>query len=69
METETSDSFNFAIERMTRPEAAKYIGTSDEFLEQDVTSRRHGIPFIKIGRKVTYLKSDLDAWVMSRRIA
>lgn len=69
METETSDSFNFATQRMSRPEAATYLGVSPEFLEQDVTTKRHSIPVIKLGRKVAYLKTDLDAWVMSRRIA
>lgn len=64
-----NNQFNFATERMSRPQAAKYIGTSAGFLEQDATTNRHGIPFIKIGRKVAYLKSDLDAWLMAHRVS
>ena len=68
MQNEPTQTFNFASERMTRPQAAEYLGTSAEFLEQDVTSKRHRIPFIKIGRKVAYLKSDLDNWLMAHRV-
>ncbi|MBU1362890.1 MAG: helix-turn-helix domain-containing protein [Gammaproteobacteria bacterium] len=53
---------------MTRPQAAEYLGTSHQFLEQDAVTKRHGIPFIKIGRKVAYLKSDLDSWLMAHRV-
>ena len=33
--------FNFQSERMTRQQAADYIGTSLEFLEVDIVSKRH----------------------------
>ena len=59
--------FNFASERLTRRQAADYLGMSHEFLEVDVVTKRHGIPYIKVGRKVFYLKSDLDTWVLARR--
>jgi hypothetical protein len=60
--------FNFREERMARPAAAEYLGVSIEFLETNVCSKRHAIPYIKIGSKVYYLKSDLDAWVLSRKV-
>jgi len=60
--------FNFADERMLRPQAALYLGVSSQFLEGDVVSNRHKIPYIKVGRKVYYLKSDLDTWIKSRKV-
>ncbi len=60
--------FNFPDERMLRAQAASYLGVSSQFLEGDVVSNRHKIPYIKVGRKVFYLKSDLDAWVKSRKV-
>lgn len=68
MQNEPTQHFNFTTERMTRPQAAEYLGTSHQFLEQDAVTKRHGIPFIKIGRKVAYLKSDLDSWLMAHRV-
>jgi excisionase family DNA binding protein len=61
-------NFNFANERRSRKEAAEYLGVSIEFLEVDVTNKRHKIPYIKVGTKVFYLKSDLDTWLMSRKV-
>lgn len=60
--------FNFSNERLPRAEAASYLGVSTQFLEGDVVSNRHKIPYIKVGRKVYYLKSDLDAWIKSRKV-
>ncbi len=46
------------------PEAARYIGMSESWLRQ---SRMRGNPdappYIKIGKAVRYLKSDLDDWL------
>ncbi|MGE5523152.1 MAG: helix-turn-helix domain-containing protein [Rhodospirillaceae bacterium] len=59
---------NFPASRLTRKEAAQYLGTSIEFLEQDAVTGRHKIPMVRVGRKVFYLISDLDAWLFSRRV-
>jgi excisionase family DNA binding protein len=64
----SADTFNFAHERRSRKEAADYMGVSVEFLEVDVTNKRHKIPYIKVGTKVFYLKSDLDAWLLSNKV-
>lgn len=56
---------NFADERMTRQEAAAYLGVSVQFLEVDVRSGRHGVPYVKVGRKVFYRRSALDQWLAS----
>lgn len=57
-----------AREKMTRPEAADYIGVSPRTLANWHSSGRVKIPFYKVGRKKTiYLRSDLDAYLASVR--
>ncbi|AHK18662.1 helix-turn-helix domain-containing protein [Yersinia similis] len=55
-------------EKMTRPEAADYIGISPRTLANWHSSGRVKIPFYKVGRKKTiYLKVDLDSYLASVR--
>jgi len=55
-------------DKMTRPEAADYIGISPRTLANWHSSGRVKIPFYKVGRKKTiYMKSDLDAYLASVR--
>ncbi len=63
-----------AVRRRGRSEAeaADYIGMSRSFLRQarmdgKRLNRTPGPPFTKIGRKVLYLKDDLDAWLEAHR--
>lgn len=60
---------SFAEERMTRQEAAGYLGLSFSTLENDVVTGRLGVPFYRVGRKPLYRRSDLDAWLEARRVA
>lgn len=58
---------------LTEPDAARYIGMSEQFLRQDrMNGPRHnrtlGPPFIKIGRSVRYLIDDLDSWLREHRV-
>ena len=53
--------------RRNRNEAAEYIGCSPETLAT-WASRGGGPPYLRIGRKVVYLQSDLDVWMASRRV-
>lgn len=54
-------------------DAARYIGMSVPFLRQ---SRMHGArlkrtpgpPYIRVGRAIRYLRTDLDAWLESHRV-
>ena len=55
-------------------EAAIYIGMSRSFLRQarmdgERLNRTPGPPFSKIGRKVLYLRDDLDTWLEEHRHA
>lgn len=47
-------------------EAAKFISASRSFLDNDRCTKRHGIPYLKVGRLVRYRESDLRAWLDSR---
>ena len=53
-------------------EAAEYTGMSVGFLRQARSTgnregRTPGPPFIKIGRSVRYLITDLDIWLLEHR--
>ena len=57
---------------LSEVEAANYIGMSQSFLRQarmngKRLNRTPGPPFTKIGRKVLYLKDDLDGWLEAHR--
>lgn len=60
-------TFNFADERLTRHQAAKYLDMTEAFLEADAIRKKHGIPYIKVGSRVFYLRSDLNRWVLENR--
>lgn len=58
---------------LTEKEAARYISMSIPFLRQSRTdgNRQNRTPapsYIKIGRSVRYLISDLDNWLLANRI-
>ena len=53
--------------KLNRREAAEYIGASYPTL-CTWASVGGGPPYIKVGRKVVYMRSDLDAWMDSRRV-
>lgn len=48
--------------------AALLINQSAASLEKDRANGHLGIPFVQSGRRVTYLVSDLTAWLQSRRV-
>ncbi len=51
---------------LTPPEAAAYIGVTENTLSVWRCVGRYAIPFIKVGRLVRYRRSDLEAWLESR---
>lgn len=51
---------------LTPPEAAAYIGVTENTLSVWRCVGRYNIPFIKVGRLVKYRKSALDAFLVSR---
>ncbi|SEQ22631.1 helix-turn-helix domain-containing protein [Nitrosomonas ureae] len=51
---------------LTPPEAAAYIGVTENTLSVWRCVGRYSIPFIKVGRLVKYRKSALDAFLNRR---
>lgn len=47
-------------------EAAKILDTKPSTLSVWRSTGRYALPFVKIGRKVRYRRSDLAAWIASR---
>ncbi len=53
-------------DRLTRRQAARYLGLSPHTLEVWGTTGRYNLPFIKVGRVVQYRMADLDAFLERR---
>lgn len=53
-------------ELLTVAQVAEKIDVSTSTLGSWRSTGRHALPFIKIGGKVRYRASDLDAWLASR---
>lgn len=52
--------------KLDTAEAAQYVGLATSTLITDRCTRRLGIPYLKLGRKVLYRQRDLDQWIESR---
>lgn len=57
---------------MTEEQAAAYLNVSRSTLRHGRSegARRNRMtppPFVKLGRKIVYLKDDLDAWLLKHR--
>ncbi|HBS6980470.1 helix-turn-helix domain-containing protein [Klebsiella pneumoniae] len=55
------------LERLTRAEAAAYLGVNAQTLANWAHTGKVGIPNHKVGRKVIYMKSDLDNYLAANR--
>jgi excisionase family DNA binding protein len=55
-----------APEMMVAQEAAEYLGVKASTLATWRCTRRHPLPFVKVGKKVRYRKSDLDKFLQHR---
>lgn len=49
-------------------EAARILGISVHTLIVWRFTGRNNLPFVRLGRSVRYRRSDLDAWIASRRV-
>lgn len=50
--------------------AARYVQRSESWLKELRIGKRtkcNGPPFIRLGRRIRYLRSDLDAWILAGR--
>ncbi len=62
-----------APKTLNEREAAQYLNVSQSFLRQDRMNgvrenRTPGPPFVRIGRKILYLREDLDGWLDKHRV-
>ncbi|MBP7953553.1 MAG: helix-turn-helix domain-containing protein [Nitrosomonas sp.] len=55
-------------ERLSPDQAAKYIGFEKSTLASWRCTNKQKIPYIKIGKKVFYYKSALDAFINSCKV-
>lgn len=55
-------------ELLNQSKVAKILGVTEKFLEAR-RCRGGGVPYIRVGRLVRYKKSDVDAWIDSRRVS
>lgn len=53
--------------RLSEREAAAYLGLSPRTL-QDWRTKGVGMPYAKVGRRVSYAAADLDAFLVSVRV-
>lgn len=58
---------SFHTDRLTRSEAAEYLCVNTQTLANWAHTGKVQIPHHKVGRKVIYLKSDLDSYLASTR--
>jgi excisionase family DNA binding protein len=57
----------FKCERLTRSEAAAYLGVNPQTMANWAHTGKVAIPHYKVGRKVIYMKTDLDGFLASTR--
>jgi excisionase family DNA binding protein len=48
---------------VSREQAAEFLGVRPQTLAAWASSRRYALPFVKVGRRVMYRLSDLDAFI------
>ncbi|EKF5618489.1 helix-turn-helix domain-containing protein [Salmonella enterica subsp. enterica] len=60
-------SYSVQFDRLTRSEAAAYLGVNTQTLANWAHTGKVAIPHYKVGRKVIYFKADLDAYLDSTR--
>lgn len=57
----------FDQDRLTRQEAADYIGKKKSTLDNWASSGYGDLPYYKLGGSVYYRRSDLDAWLEKQK--
>ena len=58
----------FPNDRLTRSQAANYLGVSPGTLEVWASTGRYNLPYVKVGRRVFYRRSDLEAFLDRRTV-
>jgi hypothetical protein len=58
----------FHVELLDTAEAAVFLKTSKQFLRTNIVTKRHPIPYIKVGTKTFYLRRDLNEYLLNQRV-
>lgn len=58
----------FNHDRLSRREAAEYLGLQVSTLAADVTTKRLGVPYVKLGSRVFYRRSELDQFIENCKV-
>lgn len=58
---------SFDQDRMTRQEAAEYLGKKKSTLDNWASTGYGDLPFYKLGGTVYYRRSDLDRWLEGQK--
>ncbi len=64
----TSSTRSNDHQRLTRREAAAYLGVSEKTLGVWASNGRYEIPYYKLGNRTLYERTDLDAFLASRKM-
>jgi len=77
IKTLIADAIEQALERhgeqskqpewMSPAEASRYLGCTAQHL-QNLRARRKGPAFVKFGRLIRYARTDLDAYLVARKV-
>ncbi len=67
-QTEDATSVKPPRELLNVEQAAEFIGITSHTLDVWRSTKRHSIPYLKVGRLVKYRKSDLERWLASRTV-
>lgn len=54
--------------RLTRREAAAYLGLSEKTLGVWASNGRYELPYYKLGNRTLYERTDLDAFLAARKM-
>jgi len=63
-----SANMNQATQMLDRKAAAEFLGIKEQTLAVWACTKRYDLPFIKIGRRVMYLITDLVAFINRNRV-
>jgi excisionase family DNA binding protein len=55
-------------ELLTRTQAAEYLGLKPQTLAVWATTKRYGLPYIRVGRAIRYRRVDLDTFLVARTV-
>ncbi|MBZ6068131.1 helix-turn-helix domain-containing protein [Aeromonas schubertii] len=64
----TSTTNSHHQQRLTRREAAAYLGVSEKTLGAWASNGRYELPYYKLGNRTLYELTDLDAFLAARKM-